>query len=838
MTSWVTWGVFVVVAVALGVAGNYFSIRTLRLFTVATALVLVVAVTEYGLTHPASTPQAPQDLQTAFARGADAIAAALFHPVWLGDFPAPGRVGWIVLGLLLLIGYRQLESRAFRQQAPVIDTSQLDQGQPSIEADPAGVTDGQRHDQLAAELKFRLAAMEVRSPAILPGGSRTDGLASIAEDSGVTGAGLAGALIRYLGSLWPASRRFQLRFWVEPSAPPSVAAATSGHGTSAGSAALTGETRVTVELDDARGGVTVASKTVAAAGLNETASMVAGYIARQVFASDRSTPPWCYGASDGHDLGALLIARQERVYAENWDSVRSSRLAQIKILQTVTGGNRCAGVVRYELAQLHDLGSNHLTALLMHAINREQYPRFFRGRYRLGMSLEMAANRGLTFGNPAAVRYMLTEVLEVLQRCGLTTTAECTDKDIVASEDVAGHHRISDELSMQLLEAARTELRVIRRQLAFVAVLWAGLVRRSERTVWRPHRQLRYRQSFRDGACVAELLVAVRIQLNETENLRPVKASHYRHALRVAEAIAGDSAAIKAVLRDGAAAKPPPPKPNAPARTAPTRERVRRLPGMPHTASWQAAYNTACLYSVLAQHGLATEDRIVVSLQRAIDSKDSEMERPYDWISYDPDFLPLKASGRDQYPAFKKFLRDTKRRDYPRRPRPTDDPHEGDGTNGDSDGQALPGIDREPNGVKVSCVTLGESEYSSFPLRTACGHLSGAAVVGETCGNYVPSKPRRCAPWVLRKRHELFRSTNSSGRNCIRAISKPSAASRSWPARCGRSAPVIIPGTGCGTRCTSARAWCPPAWRSLTTRRPGARSWARRSSACRPPSDR
>ena len=76
----------------------------------------------------------------------------------------------------------------------------------------------------------------------------------------------------------------------------------------------------------------------------------------------------------------------------------------------------------------------------------------------------------------------------------------------------------------------------------------------------------------------------------------------------------------------------------------------------------------------------------MVALQRAIDSRDSEMERPYDWIAYDPDFVPLKASGRDQYPAFKRFLRDTKRRDYPRRPRPTDDPREGDGTSGDGAG--------------------------------------------------------------------------------------------------------------------------------------------------------
>jgi hypothetical protein len=691
MTSWVTWGVFGVLAVTLGFIASHFSVRTLRLFTVGTALALVIAVTEFGLTNPAQPPQTPQDLQTGFARGADTIAAALFHPVWIGQHaPAPGRVGWIILTGLLVIGYRQLESRAFRQQAPVIDTSQLEEGQPSVGEHGPGLTDGQRHDLLAAELKFRLAAMEVRSPAILPGGSRTDGLASIAEDSGVSGAGVAAAIIRYFGSLWPTARRFQLRVWVEPSAPasgpgPAVTAGSGAADTGAVSASPAGrraasnsEARVTVELDDPRRGVTVASKTVAAASLNETASMVAGYVARQVFASDHSTPPWCYGALDGHDLGALLIARQERVYAENWESVRGSRLAQIKVLQTVTGGNRCAGVVRYELAQLHDLGRNHLTALRLHAVNREQYPRFFRGRYRLGMSLEMAANRGLTFGNPAAVRYMLTETLDVLHRCGLTASAECTDKDIIASAEVPGHHRISDALSMQLLEAARTELRVIRRQLTLPKVAWATLTRRSERAVWRPHRQLRYRQSFRDGASVAELLVAVRMQLNQTPSLRPVKASAYRQSLRIAAAISGDSRPIAAVLRDGAAARRPASPP-----AAPTREQVRLLPWLRRTASWQAAYNTACLYSVLVQQGLASDELVVISLQRAIDSRDSEMERAYDWISYDPDFLPLKASGRDQYPAFKKFLREQKRRDYPRRPRAADDPAEGGGAEDD-----------------------------------------------------------------------------------------------------------------------------------------------------------
>src|SRR5512146_1508522 len=267
MTSWVTWGVFVAVAVTLGLVGNCFSVRTVRLFTVATAIVLVVAVTVYGLTHPAKPPQAPQDLQTAFARGADAIAAALFHPVWIGRFPAPGRVGWIVLAALLLIGYRQLEARAFKQQAPVIDTSQLDQGQPSFgDGASAGLTDGQRHDLLAAELKFRLAAMEMRSPAILPGGSRSDGLASIAEDSGVTGGGLAAAIIRFFSALWPGSRRWQIRIWLEPPGTGAI-----GGGAAPGGPAAPAETRVTVELDDPRGGTTVASKTVAASSLNEAA---------------------------------------------------------------------------------------------------------------------------------------------------------------------------------------------------------------------------------------------------------------------------------------------------------------------------------------------------------------------------------------------------------------------------------------------------------------------------------------------------------------------------------------------------------------------------------------
>ena len=40
------------------------------------------------------------------------------------------------------------------------------------------------------------------------------------------------------------------------------------------------------------------------------------------------------------------------------------------------------------------------------------------------------------------------------------------------------------------------------------------------------------------------------------------------------------------------------------------------------------------------------------------------MERPYDWISHDPDFLPLKSAPA-KFAAFSKFLDDQRRKSYP-----------------------------------------------------------------------------------------------------------------------------------------------------------------------------
>ncbi|HEY0933774.1 MAG TPA: hypothetical protein VGD91_08530, partial [Trebonia sp.] len=454
----------------------------------------------------------------------------------------------------------------------------------------------------------------------------------------------------------------------------------------AGDGPATATTRVTIELDEPHAGRTVASKTIAAETIDEAASMVAGYVARQVFSRDPASPGWCYGAADGRDLGALLLARQERVYVESADDVRASRARQIELLWSVTGADRCAGVVRYELAQLEALEREQLIALRLHAMNREQYPRFLRGTYRLCMSLEMIADPDYSFLNPAAARVILDETLDILYRAGRTEVDRCGEDDIHPRSGSNGPSVLSHALRETLLGSARRDLRAIRRQLSFPLVAWNTFWRRDERTVWLPQWRLTTRQGFRDGVCVAELLVAVKHRLNQREpperaggpaRRRRILAERLRQrkGLQIVAAVTGDAAAVRTVLRARSGPGPDAEAPYAPGapggRTPdgwvpPTRDRVRWLPWQARTTSWQAAYNTACLYAILARHHLAGEEQVIAGLRRVVLNRNSGTERPHDWLSVDPDIAPLL---RDDSPftRVKAFLEAQERRDYPMR---------------------------------------------------------------------------------------------------------------------------------------------------------------------------
>jgi hypothetical protein len=497
--------------------------------------------------------------------------------------------------------------------------------------------------------------------------------------------------------LWPNPRQVQLRVWIEPTSKAADATA----------ATQTDLARVTVELSDPRNGATLSTKTLAAASVDEAATRVAGYVARQIFSMDPATPVWCFGASDGGDLSALLLSRQQRVRVETPDDVLGARCEQITRLKSVALSSRCAGVVRYELAQLYSIqGEPHedlLTALRLHAVNREQYPRFYRGRYRLCMTLEMIANPGFRFTDVKAARDEVAEILNILHRCRLTERRLCADAEIRPAADGGAGCELTPALRLELLKAAQLELRGVRRQLTVPAVLWAALVHRHERAIWRIYYSgLRVRQSFHDGVCVAELLVAARRRITERrleqeqkaekpseewqkerkqeKRFRPLTPRHLKPAIFVASAIAGNDDLLADIPEKshGRKSRDPWPPAHSLDRPAPQydRDRLRWRPRLRCTISWQAAYNTACLYAVLASERLATEkilspaerlaweERVVVSLERVVNNQYAEMERPFDLVSQDPDFSALTAAP-EEFPAFKKFLDDLRRMDYP-----------------------------------------------------------------------------------------------------------------------------------------------------------------------------
>src|SRR5579859_8226919 len=116
MNSWLAWIVTAAVAVTLGAVGYDFSLRTLRWVALIIALATAAYLTVYGLTHPG---QKPGSLSDEFAWSADMLSTALIRPFSLGHtVPAPGRLGWLAIVVLLVLGYRALEVWALRRQAP------------------------------------------------------------------------------------------------------------------------------------------------------------------------------------------------------------------------------------------------------------------------------------------------------------------------------------------------------------------------------------------------------------------------------------------------------------------------------------------------------------------------------------------------------------------------------------------------------------------------------------------------------------------------------------------------------------------------------------------------
>ena len=127
------------------------------------------------------------------------------------------------------------------------------------------------------------------------------------------------------------------------------------------------------------------------------------------------------------------------------------------------------------------------------------------------VSSKMIANPTFPLWN-AADTDMLYESPAILNRGAWRYGARHATED----DDIAGG-KMQPRMKEKLLVAAAKELRAIRRELTLRHVIWGTFRHRDERVIRMPHWGLRKRQSFHDGLCVAELLVAIGQSLNEAE---------------------------------------------------------------------------------------------------------------------------------------------------------------------------------------------------------------------------------------------------------------------------------------------------------------------------------
>ncbi|MFI1991487.1 hypothetical protein [Actinoplanes sp. NPDC020271] len=606
LRSGLVWAVVLAVVLALVAVGRWFSRHTLRIVTAVLVLSATITLAAWG--EPAH-----HDFTDAFTQGASYASDAFFKPFYAlvpDRIPGPDTTSLACFGVVLVVLYWLLEAWSARFEAPAVSFDDHD-----------GPTD------LITELQFRLPAVQVRRPSVVPGGATPETLAAVVESSSLPEKGLYAQLVRLAGALWPQPPRFVVKLRQEDR---------PGDAGQDGS----GVQHLTVDVREARSQQSRMVRTVCCREGN-AAERVAGLAARFVFATDPNTPRWSVGSFDGEDLAAYLLAQQ--VTADPRSPGEAARLRDHKahLLDRAVRNSPGAGVARYELALLRDLQGDHLEALHLHAINCAQYPRFHRARYRLAMSLEMVAGldlAGLWTGMPLADRRHL---VRTLRRCGLPD---------------AWHDRMLDEALTAVLPSP-AQVRHLR---------WAFL-RLSERQF----------RGYRRALGFWHLLTRRLLHRDQRDDLRPMllplrTAWASRHRIRLGARTAQDIAVVRRAILEGEWA------------TVSRCLRRYRPAGQAGQAgargwrqSWIACYDAACLHAAVvaalpAAPGPALTtagvpgraelvDRAVMLLEDVVDDPDCEMERPSDWMSVDPDLLPLTHET-----AFVSFRETQRAHDYPK----------------------------------------------------------------------------------------------------------------------------------------------------------------------------
>jgi hypothetical protein len=613
------WGPVVTFALLGWVACN-FTRRTYRLTVAVTAIAGLFAVLGYGL----SLGGHPRDFLHALIRGGDEIVRQIVSPLipaGLRPSVVPGLPGWLLLLLLaggLLVIF---DTICTHREPPVVTVGSVPAGDPS---DP-----GLRaRTRITEELKFRLPAVAVRAPAAMPGGSALVSLATVVSESGFQGSKLAAALMQVVHALEARPRTYEAQLFVDRCQSDRAADPRAR------------QVQVTVKLQDARNGTTLASRVLRPCPEQDAADVAAGFTARQVFLRDISTPAWAAGSFDGEDLSAYLLSRKMRPAGPTYQDFQQCRRSQRARLAEAVCRSTNAGLVQYELASLDDLDGDHVASLRRHLDNRLHNPRFLSARYRLAVTLSALGDQGFErwprAGAGQQVADLHREILLQLWWSGLPR--ELSRRQLRKLRLPA-----SDELLIELLGAkqpgdgGRLPVRTERQLKQVLQLLARRELRRYRRRMrwlplaafcWRPQRSA-YLEQLRGGtrrlhlrrrmlaSWVARQVVNQRLVLLSQPPERALRS------LRAAQAKVRRRLRLGRVLDQGHAWS------------------YGKLP-------WQAVYNAAALYALAVDDngpGAADAAYAVRLLRLAISDPACELDRPSEWISTDPSLRTLRGTG-------------------------------------------------------------------------------------------------------------------------------------------------------------------------------------------------
>ncbi|MGZ3391449.1 MAG: hypothetical protein ACXVCF_17895 [Isosphaeraceae bacterium] len=641
--AYIDWGALVLIMFLLGWAARKFSRHMYRLAVLSVVVASVVLLTLYGKNDD-------KDLIDAFAGGSRSVIESVTGPIV--PIHAHYIVAWAVL-LVLGAGFLILFDgwSAGREQPQVdIPTAPVPASASGSKARNPDLDDRR---VLTEELRFRLPAVYVRRPATMPGGARLDNLATIAEESEVKYGKLTAALMRLVHALEASPRIYLVRCFVERCKPD-------------GRESKDGDfRRVSVDIQDARTGESVATHMLSPCRWAEASERVAGFAARQVFRDDPSTPAWAVGSRDGQDLSAYLLSREMCASTSSLRDLRQCRGRQRKKLENAVMVTPASGAIGYELAAMCDLDGDYLKSLLLHLQNRAQHPRFWAGRYRLAMSLSALAwliryeqrdALGKRFSDQldrvnqvdlirrlASVSSLRTHALlrrlpamtrKILQECMGTILA-------------GGNSPNDNDARAALLKLARLELRAYRRAAGTLRLFWNAFWHRSQRasllqicrSKWRGYHPRRQRLTASIAIKIAERRCEL---LTGDAGLGPIAALSLRMRMRLSDKDALEAERAWALRR-----------------ICPDRQYSKLRTRVP----WQAAYNTACLFAIPRGYNSKPGDdevRTAIQLLRlAVSDQDCDLEHPSEVIANDPAFFALGDDG-----GFRKFVVDLATRDF------------------------------------------------------------------------------------------------------------------------------------------------------------------------------